>query len=366
MAAAPTLIWLGKYVLLLPLRRRCLFARTDRSRSRSIDCDPGHDDAFALLLAGHNPKVKLLGVSTVGGNVPVTQTTQNARNIMAVGGMAAVPVVVGVAKPLVRPAVHCHEIHGGSGLDGHHFPPLPAESRLLPGKAVTEMFHAIQAQAPARVTLVATGPLTNVALLLSVYPEVKEHLTAIVLMGGALGVGNTGPVAEFNIQVDPEAAHIVFQSGLVTMVPVEVRRGARHHPAPCPLSAHVGVGVGRLGGQVTHTALVTRHVLADMEAALGSTPFAVLLRDLLLFFAQTYRDVFGFADPVRGDHALASFRGLGRKRRQPIRCPVRLAAARSVRCGVRDCARAVHHQDDACRRGDGQPPVVRADGVRPV
>eukprot|EP00051_Salpingoeca_urceolata_P031499 m.11824 g.11824 ORF g.11824 m.11824 type:complete len:339 (-) comp4105_c0_seq2:141-1157(-) len=241
-----------------------------------LDCDPGHDDAMAILLAGHSPAVRLLGISTVAGNMPLEATTRNALHVCHIGSLN-VRVVPGQAKPLLRPPVHCPEIHGKTGLDPVEFPPLP--EGMAPDtsvKAIEAMHDAIVAE-KGKAVIVATGSLTNVALLLTVFPEVKEHLSSITLMGGALGVGNTGPVAEFNIQIDPESAKIVFDSGLVTMVPLEV----------------------------THTALVTPDVLARIHAL--DTPFASAVCDLMVFFSSTYRDVFGFDIPPLHDPCAVAY-----------------------------------------------------------
>eukprot|EP00048_Salpingoeca_helianthica_P017103 m.235643 g.235643 ORF g.235643 m.235643 type:complete len:345 (+) comp20180_c0_seq1:20-1054(+) len=258
-----------------------------------LDCDPGHDDAFAIILAAYNPKIHLLGISTVAGNVSVERTTANTLHVLHLAGIQNVPVVQGQARPLLRPPLHCPEIHGKSGLDGVDFPPLPEGLCAVPGKAVTVMFEAIKKAhdtatalhgTPTRVgrglghvVLVATGALTNVALLLALYPEVVPCLRDIVIMGGAIGIGNTSPAAEFNIEIDPEAAAMVFASGLVTMVPLEV----------------------------THTALVTPTVL-DRLAALGS-PFSVALERLLLHFKTTYKRVFDFDDPPLHDPCAVAY-----------------------------------------------------------
>lgn len=240
-----------------------------------LDCDPGHDDALAIILAGH--LTNLLLVSTVAGNQSLEKTTLNALNTLNVAGLGHVPVVAGAARPLVRPPVHCPEIHGDSGLDamgGRAFPPLPPGRGPAPDKAVTLMASTIMSHHAATgeaVTLIATGALTNVALLLSVYPEVKECISRIVTMGGAVGLGNTSPAAEFNVEIDPEAYVIVLNSGLpVSITPLEV----------------------------THTALVTKEVLSRISTR---TPFRDLITNLLLFFSSAYDSTFGMPDPPLHD-----------------------------------------------------------------
>lgn len=194
-----------------------------------LDCDPGHDDAFAIILLGHDPGAELLGISTSYGNQTVEKTTLNALRVCALAGLS-VRVVAGAAKPFLRPGRECPEIHGESGLDG---PALPQPTQpALDGKAIQVMAEALlQASAAGRQpVLVCTGALTNAALLLSVYPELMQRIR-LVLMGGALGAGNTGPCAEFNLQLDPEAAAMVFQSGVdLTMIPLEVTHTALATP----------------------------------------------------------------------------------------------------------------------------------------
>jgi inosine-uridine nucleoside N-ribohydrolase len=185
-----------------------------------LDCDPGHDDAMAIILAAYgNPDIPsinrfreygdsrgidLIGVSTVCGNQTVEKTTDNALRMLNLIDRNDVPVYRGADKPLTRPKRNCPEIHGESGLDG---PDIPAATRgAQPTPAVVAMAEALLSGDPAdKPTLVATGALTNVALLFSVYPEVIHRLDELVIMGGAYqGLGNTGPTSEFNIQCDPE------------------------------------------------------------------------------------------------------------------------------------------------------------------
>jgi inosine-uridine nucleoside N-ribohydrolase len=195
-----------------------------------LDCDPGHDDAIALLLALASPEVTLLGVTTVSGNQTLEKTTANAIRVLDHLERHDVPVAAGAARPLVRERHVAAEVHGETGLDGPDLPP--------PARA-PEPLHAIEwiarqlRQARQPVTLVPTGPLTNIALLLAIYPELmNEKVERIVLMGGAIGEGNTTPAAEFNIWADPEAAHRVFTCGIdVTMVGLDVTHKALITPA---------------------------------------------------------------------------------------------------------------------------------------
>jgi len=240
-----------------------------------LDCDPGHDDAMAIILAaygnagtwqarGFHP-IDLIGVSTVCGNQTVEKTTDNALRMLNLIDRNDVPVYRGADKPLTRPKRNCPEIHGESGLDG---PDIPAATRgAQPTPAVVAMAEALLSGDPAdKPTLVATGALTNVALLFSVYPEVIHRLDELVIMGGAYqGLGNTGPTAEFNIQCDPEAAHIVFEAGLKSLVMV-------------PL-------------EVTHTVLVTPEI---RNMYFKGSRFRLLLDELMHFFEESYKKVFGF------------------------------------------------------------------------
>jgi inosine-uridine nucleoside N-ribohydrolase len=219
-----------------------------------LDCDPGHDDAIALLLALASPEIELLGVTTVSGNQTVDKTTANALRVLEFAGRGDVPVARGAARPLVREQHAAANVHGESGLDGPDLPP-PAGSPIDAG--AVEFTAAQISERSGAVTLVAVGPLTNVALLLALHPEARPE--RIVLMGGAIGEGNTTPAAEFNIWCDPEAAQRVFESGIdVTMV----------------------------GLDVTHQALFTETHAAQLRAA-GRA--GTLVADLLAFYSQFHR-----------------------------------------------------------------------------
>ncbi|MGO9899108.1 MAG: nucleoside hydrolase [Solirubrobacteraceae bacterium] len=194
-----------------------------------LDCDPGHDDAIALLLALASPELQLLGVTTVAGNQTLEKTTANAIRVLDHVGRSEIPVAAGAPCPLVREWHVAAEVHGDSGLDG---------PQLAPASHPPEPLHAIDWIAatldinPQPITLVATAPLTNIALFLARYPELSTKFERIVLMGGAAGEGNITPAAEFNIWADPEAAHRVFSSGIdLTMVGLDVTHQALMKPA---------------------------------------------------------------------------------------------------------------------------------------
>jgi inosine-uridine nucleoside N-ribohydrolase len=194
-----------------------------------IDCDPGHDDAIALLLALASPEVELLGVTTVAGNATLDKTTRNALVTLELAGRSDVPVAAGSEQPLRRPLVTAEHVHGTTGLDGPHIsdPSTPAHAL----GAVPFLVELLQA-AETPVTLIPVGPLTNIARLLTGHPEVIDRIERIVLMGGAIGLGNITPAAEFNIFVDPEAAAVVFGAPIeVTMIGLDVTHHARLGPA---------------------------------------------------------------------------------------------------------------------------------------
>lgn len=186
-----------------------------------IDCDPGIDDSVALLLACASPEVRLLGVSTVAGNVGLEHTTRNARRVLTLAGRADVPVAAGAPRPLVRSQPRrAAEVHGE---DGVHGVPLPEPAGPVDSRhAVTLLAEAI-AGSPDPVTLVAVGPLTNVALLYALHPDLAARLGRLVVMGGSADGGNVTPVAEFNVWSDPEAAYrVLTDPGLPAPVPTAV------------------------------------------------------------------------------------------------------------------------------------------------
>ena len=184
-----------------------------------LDCDPGHDDAIAILLALASPEVELLGITTVHGNQTLDKTTLNALKVLELAGRADVPVARGAERPLVRELSVADHVHGETGLDGPSLPDPTA--RPVDEDAVSFLAEHL---GPG-VVLVPTGSLTNIAQLLTEHPRVRPE--RIVLMGGAIGLGNITPAAEFNIWADPEAATTVFESGIdITMVGLDVTHEA--------------------------------------------------------------------------------------------------------------------------------------------
>ncbi len=219
-----------------------------------LDCDPGHDDAIAILLAVASPEVELVGVTSVSGNQTVDKTTANALRVLEFVGRGDVPVHMGADRPLLRVRDVAVHVHGESGLDGPDLPP-PA-GRAGEQHAVDFLAEQIRAR-DGKLTLVATGPLTNVGLLFALHPDARPE--RIVLMGGAIGEGNRTPAAEFNIWADPEAAQRVFAEGLDTTM---------------------------VGLDVTHRALITDE---HTERLRGAGRVGTLVAELMDFYARFHR-----------------------------------------------------------------------------
>ena len=238
-----------------------------------LDCDPGHDDAIALLLALASPEIELLGVTTVHGNQTLEKTTANAIRILEFAGRGEIPVAAGADRPLVRDLFVAAYVHGESGLDG---PTLPAPRARPVSQHAVDFIAERVLESSSAVTLVPTGPLTNVALLLARHPAVTARLGRIVLMGGSIAEGNVTPAAEFNIWADPEAAHRVFTSGLdVTMI----------------------------GLDVTHKALLTPDHGRELRGA-GRT--GAMVAELLEFYSVFHRETYGFdGSPIHDAVAVA-------------------------------------------------------------
>ncbi|KAM5441228.1 Uridine nucleosidase 1 [Microsporum ferrugineum] len=260
-----------------------------------LDCDPGHDDAFAILLAAHHPALKLLGVSTVHGNGSLENTTVNAGSILEAIGRSDIPVYPGAKKPFCRKAVHAENIHGASGIDGTDLLPAPTKPAVTNVSAFVAMREALLSQPKDTAWVVATGTLTNIAILFATFPEVAEHVRGISIMGGAIGggfssvpiskkggdelrVGNITPWAEFNIYCDPESAQSIFSS-----------------PVLAPKTTLVTV-------DLTHQVLATKAVqsrILGFDGATGEKQSPSVLRQilhaLLTYFAGTYDSVFGIS-----------------------------------------------------------------------
>ncbi len=227
-----------------------------------LDCDPGHDDAVAIMMAARHPKLELLGITTVNGNQTLEKTTRNALNVCQYLGID-VPVCKGMDRPMVRPALPVEErVHGESGLDGPVFPPLTKQ--LDPRHAVDFIIETVLAS-DTNVTLVPTGPLSNIGMAIRKEPKILEKIDEIVLMGGAYQHGNVTPAAEFNIIDDAEAAYVVFTCGRPVVM---------------------------MGLDLTRQALCYPSVVERMSK--NDNPAGKLFTDLMKFFCMTQKKTFGW------------------------------------------------------------------------
>lgn len=246
----------------------------NQSRRKVIlDCDPGHDDAIAILLAAKAPNVELVAITTVAGNAEVEKTTVNALKVCEIAGITDVPVARGAGQPLLRERRTAPDIHGDSGMDG---PLLPQPSTSPVEEHAVDLIIRHLLASDGDITLVPVGPLTNIALAMRREPAIIPKIQEIVLMGGAM-FGNTTPAAEFNIFVDAEAAKIVFESGVPLVM---------------------------VGLDLTHQAMATAEIV-ERIAAIDNRVSAFVV-ELLNFFSDTYFHVFGFnGAPIHDACAIA-------------------------------------------------------------
>ncbi|KAI8936699.1 hypothetical protein NX059_007090 [Plenodomus lindquistii] len=267
-----------------------------------LDCDTGHDDAYALLLSAQDPRVELLGVSTVHGNAALDQTTFNTRAILEAIGRRDVKVHSGAAKPIVRDAVHAADIHGESGLDGVTLLPQPIEPAVTNVDYLGVMYKALIATPPNTAWLVSTGTLTNIGLLFQKYTDLAAHLKGLSIMGGAVGggftnapmgkvkgegerFGNWTAYAEFNIYCDPEASHFIFS-----------------HPTLKSKTTLIALDLSHqvLGTKaIRHTQLYGADDPLDPSTAnIERTPTTLraLFTQIMSFFAGTYAEVFSITE----------------------------------------------------------------------
>jgi pyrimidine-specific ribonucleoside hydrolase len=281
-----------------------------------LDCDPGHDDALAIVLALARPELRLLAITTVAGNAGLDRTTSNALRVLTLLGRTDVPVAAGAERPIVREPWVPVAFHGDSGLDGADLPEPAVGATAL---GALELASGLLRAADEPITLVATGPLTNIALLLRAAPGLRDRIAAISVMGGSLGEGNTTASAEFNIWADPEAAAIVFEAG----IPIRMA-----------------------GLDVTHQALVLPADIARLEG-LGTRAGRVFA-DLMRFFAVHHRDRYGWdGPPIHDAVAVAWLAEPGLVRSSELRIDIETA-------GVHTRGRTV-----ADREGmTGRPPNV--------
>ena len=239
-----------------------------------IDCDPGVDDAIALLLA-FAQQLPVLGVTTVAGNVPLALTYRNARKICALAGRLEMPVYAGCPRPIIRPLATAEEVHGATGLQGAD---LPDPLHIGPSQHAVDFLISRLLNAPEPITIAALGPLTNIAIALVQRPEVARNIRQLVVMGGARGDGNITPAAEFNIYVDPHAAHIVFTAEIPTVL--------------IPLDT-------------THQVLTTPERLARIRAI--GNPVAAAAAGMLAFYGQSDRERYDLPDGPLHDPCVIAY-----------------------------------------------------------
>ncbi|MEP5152622.1 nucleoside hydrolase [Planktotalea sp.] len=243
-----------------------------------IDTDPGQDDAAAILLALASPEeINVLGITAVAGNVPLPLTQKNARIVCELAGKTNVPVFAGCDAPIARKLVTAEHVHGKTGLDG---PTLPDPVMpLCEQHAVDFIIETIRDLPAGTITLCPLGPLTNIATAIQRAPDIVERVQEIVLMGGAyFEVGNITPAAEFNIYVDPEAAEIVFKSGIkITVMPLDV----------------------------THKVLVTPERVKAMRDQ--KTPVCDAMADMIDFFERFDTDKYGSAGAPLHDPCVTAY-----------------------------------------------------------
>ena len=283
---------------------------TDVTPANSLLTRAGHDDACAILFAAYHPQINLLGISTVYGNAPLEKTTNNALAILEAIGKPTIPVFPGVSNPFGRTIHTASEIHGESGLDGTDLLPKPSRKALSHCNAIKEMRDSLMASPPDMAWFVATGTLTNAALMFAVFPEVASHIKGISIMGGAIGndftsvkmgqsftdqagdkrprIGNYTPYAEFNIWCDPEASRSILQNTILQSKTILI-----------PLD-------------VTHQAYATKEIqellLRGDDGQREPTRVRRMFNELLMFFASTYATQFNLKDgpPLHDPLAVAA------------------------------------------------------------
>lgn len=227
-----------------------------------LDCDPGHDDALAIVVALARPELDLLAITTVAGNAGLDATTRNALRVLTLAGRTDIPVAAGAAGPLMRPVDVASDVHGVSGLEGAD---LPEPASTVRPEGAIELIRSILEAATEPVTIAAVGPLTNIALLIRTHPGLVERIAGFRIMGGAITEGNVTASAEFNIWQDPEAARIVFEAGRpITLMTLDV----------------------------THQALFATADVMRLDA-LG-TRVGTVFADLLRYFARFHAERYGW------------------------------------------------------------------------
>ena len=262
-----------------------------------LDCDPGHDDAVAIMLAAINPKIELLGITVVAGNQKLEKTVNNALKVCNHLNLN-VPVYSGMSRPMIREQLIADDIHGETGLDGPKFEELKikAENKHAVNFIIDTLMNSDE-----KITLVPTGPLTNIGMAIRFEPKIIEKINRIVLMGGSYQLGNMTPAAEFNILADPDAAHIVFSSGVKLVM---------------------------MGLDLTRQASATKEVVEKIKSL--NNKASKLFVDFLEFFAASQKNVFGWtAPPVHDPTTIAYIIDPECIEVKPMFCEIELWSERS-------------------------------------
>jgi purine nucleosidase len=223
-----------------------------------VDCDPGVDDAIALLMAIASPELEILGITTVAGNVPLALTQKNARKICELAKRPDLRVYAGCPRPILRSLATAEEVHGTMGLEGAELPEpiLPLQSQHGVDFLIETLIHASEP-----ITLAMLGPLTNLAIALVKAPQIRDHIQEVVIMGGAMTYGNVTPSAEFNFYVDPHAAQIVFTSGMtLRLIGLDVTHQTIATPERLATIRAVGDPIG-----VTAASLLSHYSAHDIQ-----------------------------------------------------------------------------------------------------
>lgn len=252
-----------------------------------IDTDPGVDDAMAIFLALRSPELKVEAITAVSGNVPLEMTLPNALRLVEIAGRTDVPVAGGASVPLVRRLITAKYVHGNNGLGGVDF---PAATKRPVAESATQLISGLVRSNPGQITIVAVGPLTNIATLLRSDPEVAQMIPQIVIMGGALSGGNITPAAEFNLYVDPEAARIVFDAGIpLTMVGLDVTEKVLLREEHIRILEAVQNPVSQAAGKIMRATLNRAHHGIDATVIAMHDPLTVAsLIDPKLLKLQDY------------------------------------------------------------------------------
>lgn len=234
-----------------------------KKRKIILDCDPGHDDAVAIMMAASNPGIELLGVTIVSGNQTVEKTSLNGLKVLQWIGKGDIPCFQGCSRPMIREKLNAGDIHGETGLDGPVFPPLTL--KIQEKHAVNFIIDTLM-ESDGDITMVTTGPMTNLGMALRMKPEIADKIQEIVLMGGAYTNGNVTPAAEFNIIADADAAYVCFTCGR----PIRM-----------------------MGLDITRKVLCTPDIVERMRQV--GTVASDLFVDLMGHFCKTQYEIFGWA-----------------------------------------------------------------------